>query len=90
VIDIEIDVKYLPSTPRSFSKKAFWKTASECKAEHSTTQCSCVLEEVVDYYVRNASSVCLVLLDASRAFDRIQYVKLFRLLLKCGLCSLEA
>ena len=60
------------------------------KAGHSTTQCSFVLEEVVDYYVRNKSPVFVVLLDASRAFDRIQYVKLFKLLLNRGLCSLIA
>ncbi len=60
------------------------------KAKHSTTQCTFVLEEVIDYYVRNGSSVFMVLLDASKAFDRVQYVKLFKLLIKRGLCSLTA
>jgi len=60
------------------------------KAKHSSTHCTFVLNEVVDYYVNNGSSVYLVLLDASRAFDRVQYVKLFKLLIKRGLCSLTA
>ena len=35
-----------------------------------------VLNEVVDYYLNNGSSIFLVLLDASKAFDWVQYIKL--------------
>ena len=60
------------------------------KSKHSTTQCTFVLNEVIDYYLRHDSSIYLVLLDASQAFDRVQYVKLFRLLVKRGICPLTA
>ena len=43
-----------------------------------------------NYYVRHNSSIYVVLLDASQAFDRVQYVKLFKLLLKRGVCPLLA
>lgn len=58
------------------------------KAKHSTTHCTFVLQEILDYYISNNSSMFLVLLDASRAFDRVQYVKLFLLLRKRNLCPL--
>jgi len=53
---------------------------------HSTTQCTFILKEVVQYYLNNDSHVNVVLLDASRAFDRVNYTKLFRLLMKRQLC----
>lgn len=56
------------------------------KEKHSTTQCTFVLEEVINYYVQNDSPVYCVLLDASRAFDRVHYVQLFRLLINRGFC----
>ena len=58
------------------------------KKQHSTTQCTFVVNEVINYYNRNGSTVRAVLLDASKAFDRVQYVKLFRLLLQRKLCPL--
>ena len=60
------------------------------KAAHSTTQCTFVMQEIVDYYSRNGSSVYLIMLDASRAFDRVQYTKLFRLLISRGMCPMYA
>ncbi len=60
------------------------------KAKYSTTQCSFVLEEIIDYYLRHDSPVYVALLDASQAFDRVQYVKMFKLLIKRGMCSLTA
>ena len=58
------------------------------KPKHSTTQCTFVLEEVVDHYLRGQSSAHLVLLDATKAFDRINFVKLFSLLNRRDLCPL--
>ena len=60
------------------------------KAAHSTTQCTFLIQEIVDYYSRNGSSVYLIMLDASRAFDRVQYTKLFRLLISRGRCPMYA
>ena len=58
------------------------------KPGFSTTQCTFVLEEVVDNYVRAGSMVSVVLLDASKAFDRVSFPKVFRLLMQRGLCPL--
>jgi hypothetical protein len=44
-----------------------------------------VLKETISYYVSNNSSVYCSFLDASKAFDRVHYCKLFRLLVKRGL-----
>ena len=56
------------------------------KTECSTTYCTFVLEEVIQYYKNNKTDVYVMMLDASKAFDRVEYVKLFSLLLKRGLC----
>ncbi len=45
-----------------------------------------VAMEAVQYYVNKGSAVNMVLLDASKAFDKVHYVKLFRLLMSRGLC----
>ena len=58
------------------------------KTGSSTTACTFVLEEVTRYYNTNGSDVYLMLLDASKAFDRVHYIKLFNLLLDRGLCPL--
>ena len=58
------------------------------KKKHSTTHCTFVANEVIHYYNRNGTSVNAVLLDASKAFDTVQYVKLFRLLLSRKLCPI--
>ena len=44
--------------------------------------------EVIDYYNVNKSSVCSLQLDASKAFDRVNYCKLFVELLKRNICPL--
>ena len=44
----------------------------------STTQCTFNLAETISYYNYRKSSVYVVLLDASRAFDRVHFVKLFK------------
>ncbi len=43
----------------------------------STTQCTFTLLETVSYYNMNRSNVYVLLLDATKAFDRVQYCKLF-------------
>ena len=51
------------------------------KKQHSTVMCSLVYHEVVTSYMRNKSNVYSCLLDASKAFDRIHYGKMFSILL---------
>ena len=43
------------------------------KKRFSTTQCTFSMLEVIDYYNVNKSSVCSLQLDASKAFDRVNY-----------------
>lgn len=60
------------------------------KPDHSTSQCTFVLNEIIQYYRNNGSNVNVCMLDASKAFDRVHYVKLFRLLIKRGICPIIA
>ena len=41
----------------------------------------------MEFYDNNGSPVCLATLDASQAFDRVEYVKLFELLRKRKIVS---
>ena len=52
------------------------------KAKHSTNMCSMVLKEAVSYYRQHQTPVFCTFLDASKAFDRLHYCKLFKLLIK--------
>ena len=56
------------------------------KPNHSTSMCTFVVNEVVKYYNNNKTDVYMMMFDASKAFDRINYVKLFQTLLDIGLC----
>ena len=58
------------------------------KKHHSTTQCSFVANEIINYYEKNGSDVYCILLDASQAFDRVYYIKLFEILLNRHVCPL--
>ena len=51
------------------------------KAGHSTSMCSMILKETLEYYRHNKSTVYCTMLDATKAFDRVEYCKLVRLLL---------
>jgi len=55
------------------------------KPKISTNMCSMVLKEVLSYYVQHQSLVFCTFLDATKAFDRIKYCKLLKLLLQCHL-----
>ena len=58
------------------------------KQKHSTTLCTFAATEIAQYYLNNDSDIYLLLLDASKAFDRVEYVKLFKILNNKGLCPL--
>ena len=51
------------------------------KSQHSTALCSVVYLETLQYYRQHGSQVHSCLLDASKAFDRIHYGKLFNILI---------
>ena len=50
------------------------------KEHSSTVMCSTLLVETVEYYVSNKSTVYVLLIDASKAFDRLCHSKLFEVL----------
>ena len=52
------------------------------KQTMSTNHCTYVMMETISYYNANDSNVYALMLDASKAFDRVNYCKLFRVLLK--------
>ena len=57
------------------------------KKGHSTTVCTAVLKEVVNHYCQQNGEVSCVLLDASKAFDRVKLDLLFEILIKRNLPS---
>ena len=52
------------------------------KADHSTSQCPYVCEEIINPYIKKQSDVYVVLLDASKAFDRVNHINLLKILIK--------
>jgi hypothetical protein len=57
------------------------------KANCSTSLCSSMLNEINNYFLTKGSNTYGLLLDASKAFNRVNFAKLFRLLIKRGLNS---
>ena len=51
----------------------------------STTQCSWLVTEVTNYFMRRGTAVTACLLDCSKAFDKCQFDKLFEKLIAKGL-----
>ena len=51
------------------------------KAGHSTALCTSVLKRSVDYYTMRGSHVFTCFVDFTKAFDRVNYWKLFSMLL---------
>ena len=58
------------------------------KSEFSTTMCSFLVGETIQYFRNNGSSVFALLLDASKAFDKVKYSKLFKILRARDICPL--
>jgi len=55
------------------------------KRKSSSNLCTFVLKETLAYYSKNNSTVFCTFIDATKAFDRVKYCKLFRLLIDRGL-----
>ena len=54
----------------------------------STTHCISVMMETISHYNANGSNVYALMLDASKAFNRVNYCKPFRVLLMRKVSSL--
>ena len=54
------------------------------KAKSSTT----AVLKTIEYYKAKKSDAHILLLDASKAFDRVNFIKLFEKTLKKGMCPL--
>ena len=59
------------------------------KPRHSTTMCSFAIQEVIELYTTQESECHALLLDASKAFDRVHFVRLFKLLVERGMCFMS-
>ena len=55
------------------------------KPNYSTTSSTTVLKDKIKYYLRGNSNVYCCLLDASKAFDKIYFGKLFKTLISMNL-----
>ena len=58
------------------------------KKSGSTIQCVSMVTEVIDYYQNNGSPVYLCMLDASKAFDRVNLLTLFKTFYSRGMCPI--
>lgn len=58
------------------------------KPQLSTASCGTVVNEVIQYYNNKNTPVYCVSLDASKAFDCVHFVKMFRKLRLKGLCPI--
>ena len=56
------------------------------KPHSSTTICTSLLRDTIEYYNEHGSDCYLLLLDASKAFNRVEYVELFRTLRDRKMC----
>ena len=58
------------------------------KQSHSTLLCTFMVGQVIQYYRDRKSNVFSLSLDASKAFDKVKYDKLFRVLIENKICPL--
>lgn len=59
------------------------------KKNVSTNMCTFVLKETISYYKMNKNAVYCLFLDASKAFDRVNFVKLFKKICDRGICPIS-
>ena len=56
------------------------------KPHSPTTICTSLLRDTIEYYNEHGSDCYLLLLDTSKAFNRVEYIKLFRTLRDRKMC----
>ena len=56
------------------------------KENFSTSLCSFLVTETIQYYRSQGSNVYMVLLDCTKAFDKVQHTKLFKTLIEKDIC----
>ena len=55
----------------------------------STVMCTVAFTETIDYYVSKNSLAYVLFIDASKAFDRVSHIKLFKVLHLHCICPLS-
>ena len=50
--------------------------------------CTSALKEIISHYTKRASNVYMCSLDATKAFDKVNFVNLFKLLLQRNIPSI--
>ena len=58
------------------------------KKKYSTTMCTFLVLETIQYYRNNGSNLIVTLLDMTKAFDLVKFDKLFTMLKDLNLCPL--
>ena len=81
VLDLIILSRYTSNLSFSDLQFAF-------KVNHSTVMCTSSLQEMISHYTKRASNVYMCSLDAIKAFDKVNFVKLFKLLLQMNIPSI--
>ena len=85
---IEIGFQASKQGSKEGSKEAMEEARKEAMKEVSKvllSLCTTMVQETISYFIHGRSNVCGLLLDASEAFDRVNYCKLFKILLSTGL-----
>ena len=54
----------------------------------SITMCTFMVQQTISHYLTNKSNVNVLMLDASKAFDRVHYTHLFKKLISRNMCPM--
>ena len=64
------------------------KVRNTTKTVSSTVICTSILLDTIEYYNENNTDCFLLLLDASKVLDRVEYVKLFKMVKDRNICPI--